>query len=129
MSAGVSDELCNTSRGPIVCVYSFDVADVIADDSTTDGTADVDTSVDISPICIICNVGSTRAMNVLCAKVEAERCRHQLKSLRVFREKIRSEKPSQEVKEAAAEVAAKAAAAEAEAEAAAEAEAEAEAEA
>jgi hypothetical protein len=83
MSAGVSDELCNTSRGPIVCVYSFDVADVIADDSTTDGTADVDTSVDISPICIICNVGSTRAMNVLCAKVEAKRCRHQLKSLRV----------------------------------------------
>ena len=94
MSDAAAKALVDMGKGPVVLVYNYAGDDVVAqegEDASTIAAAEANGAV--APICIICNIGSTRAMNVLCAKVEAERCRHMLKSLRVFREKIRSEKP------------------------------------
>ena len=93
MSDVTSKALVEMGKGPAVLVYHYSGEDVTAqegEDASTIAAAEANGAV--APICIICNVGTTRAMNVLCAKVEAERCRHMLRSLRVFREKIHSEK-------------------------------------
>jgi len=98
-------------RGPIVCTYKYNDADVVSA-----GMDHVKPAQRVPPLYIICSVnGNTRAMNVLCGKTDAESLRHSLQSMGVFREKVLADKPAAATTTAAASTST----AEAEAEAAA----------
>jgi len=92
MHADTVAALSVLEKGPIVCMYTFNSADVVAENTNHEH---VTPTSRVPPLCVICSVnGNTRAMNVLCGKTDAEGVRHSLQSMGVYREKVLADKVS-----------------------------------
>ena len=88
LSDGLVRSMNELSTGTFVCTYSFRDEDVIAGQGAVDGSPEERQRQ--QAFHLVCFKGSTRAVNVMCHKLDMEKYRHQLSSLGVYREKIKA---------------------------------------
>ena len=88
LSDGLVTDLNKLSTGTFVCTYTYRDEDVVAGQGAVNGNPGEKQRQ--QAFHLVCFKGSTRAVNVMCHKLDIEKYRHQLSSLGVYREKIKA---------------------------------------